>query len=173
VRIDKFNHTIDQWIAALETCHFDTLLLKPSGTGWSLGQLYTHLIEDTRFYMTQIDSCISNNDHAAAQALPMAQKLLQENAFPDILIEGAADNALIPQPTDKAILSKDLLQVKEDMNALAQKMAISPFNGKSLHPGFQYLGAEEWLQLADMHFRHHLRQKKRLDDWLVLQFRKD
>ena len=34
------------------------------------------------------------------------------------------------------------------------------------HPGFSYLNAKEWYQLIEMHFRHHQRQKKELDQFL-------
>jgi hypothetical protein len=35
--------------------------------------------------------------------------------------------------------------------------------GKAGHPGLGYFSAAEWLQFAEMHLRHHFRQKERLD----------
>ena len=52
------------------------------------------------------------------------------------------------------------------MNDKALVMNGTVFNGKAKHPGLNYLNASEWLQFADMHMRHHLRQKKRIDDFL-------
>jgi hypothetical protein len=40
------------------------------------------------------------------------------------------------------------------------------FKGKTKHPGLNYFTAKEWLQFAGMHLRHHLKQKKRIDDFL-------
>jgi hypothetical protein len=34
------------------------------------------------------------------------------------------------------------------------------------HPGLYHFSANEWYQFAEMHFRHHVRQKKRIDDYL-------
>jgi hypothetical protein len=42
----------------------------------------------------------------------------------------------------------------------------SPYKGKTKHPGLHYFNADEWLQFADMHFRHHVKQKKKIDDFL-------
>jgi hypothetical protein len=55
------------------------------------------------------------------------------------------------------------------MSSAAIKITESPFGGKTKHPGLGYFSAHEWLQFADMHFRHHLRQKKRIDDFLERQ----
>ncbi|MDB5279911.1 MAG: DinB family protein [Ferruginibacter sp.] len=52
------------------------------------------------------------------------------------------------------------------MNDLAARIAASKFKGKTKHPGLDYFSATEWLQFVDIHFRHHLRQKKRIDDFL-------
>lgn len=78
------------------------------------------------------------------------------------MIEGAPSNALIPQPESKERLVNDLLKIKEEMNDLAAQIATSKFKGKTKHPGLNYFSAEEWLRFTDIHFRHHLRQKKRL-----------
>jgi hypothetical protein len=52
------------------------------------------------------------------------------------------------------------------MNTVATLISESQFNGKTKHPGLGYFSAKEWLQFANMHFRHHLRQKKRIDVFL-------
>jgi hypothetical protein len=38
--------------------------------------------------------------------------------------------------------------------------------GKTKHPALGYLAAKEWYKLIVIHFRHHLRQKKRIDLFL-------
>jgi hypothetical protein len=38
--------------------------------------------------------------------------------------------------------------------------------GKTAHPAFGFLDAFEWFQLIEIHFRHHLRLKNRLDKFL-------
>lgn len=166
--IDDFNHIVDSWINGLERYHFTQLYIKPSPDGWSLGQLYRHLIDDTNFYMDQIRICISTNDHADEDASPAAKNMFSNNEFPDERIEGAPSNSSIPQPASKEQLSVSLEKIKNEMNRLATLMAASKYKGKTKHPGLNYLNAHEWLQFAEMHFRHHLTQKKRLDEFLKM-----
>lgn len=164
--ITAFNHTIDIWIQALEQYDFAQLCAKPAPNSWSIGQVYMHLIADTTYYIEQIKSCVATNDHATEEASPNAKTMFLNNDFPDEVIEGAPDNAYLPQPDSKAQLLRDLIHIKMEMNQLAAVMAETPFKGKTKHPGLNYFSANEWLQFADMHFRHHLRQKKRIDDFL-------
>jgi hypothetical protein len=49
--IDYFNLIIDYWIDELDHYTFEQICRKPSPEGWSLGQLYMHLIENTNYYI--------------------------------------------------------------------------------------------------------------------------
>ncbi|MCP2034212.1 hypothetical protein L1279_001195 [Planomicrobium sp. HSC-17F08] len=40
---------------------------------------------------------------------------------------------------------------------------------KVKHGGFGWLNAEEWLELVNMHSRHHLRQKEELERYLKME----
>lgn len=164
--LEDFNHTIDAWIKALTQYDFIALSTKPSPNSWSLGQVYMHLIAETRFYIEQIKICLAGNDHAMEEASPEARTMLLNNEFPDAIIEGPPTNAFIPQPRNKEELISGLINIKEQMNDVKILIAQSPFKGKTKHPGLNYLDANGWLQFAEMHLRHHLRQKKRIDAFL-------
>jgi len=164
--IENFNHTVNLWQSELERYSFTELCLKPSATSWSIGQLYRHLINDANFYIEQIEVCIRSNDHSNEQASSAGREMLTNNEFPNELIEGDPANALIPQPESKEKLIQDLLILKQEMNKVAGMIKETSFHGKTRHPGLNYFSAAEWLQFADMHFRHHLRQKKRIDEFL-------
>ena len=164
--IDDFNHTINTWITTLEQYDLTRLCAKPAQKSWSLGQLYMHLIEDTHYYLEQIKICVATDDNAMEEASAFAKKLFLNNDFPDEAIEGAPANAFIVQPTNMQVLKSSLLNVKAEMNRAAILISKSSFKGKTKHPGLYYFSATEWLQFAEMHFRHHLRQKKRIEDFL-------
>ena len=161
-----FTDTIDTWIKALEGYDLTQLCAKPSSGSWSLGQLYLHLIADTNYYIGQIKICMATNDHMDEEASPTAKAMLLADAFPDAAIEGDPSNAAIPQPAGKEQLLDSLLAIKAEMHAIALSIAGSFYKGKTKHPGLNYFSAGEWFQFAGMHFRHHLRQKKRIDDFL-------
>ncbi|MCW3109652.1 MAG: DinB family protein [Segetibacter sp.] len=166
--IEDFNHTIDLWIKGLEQYDFIQLCAKPSPNGWSLGQVYMHLIDETNYYIQQIKICVSNNDNINKEAAPAAKAMFLNNEFPDVVIEGAASNAQTPQPRNKQQLMNGLMNLKDEMQEVEILISTSPFKGKTKHPGLHYFNAEEWLQFAEMHLRHHLRQKKRIDDFLKI-----
>ena len=164
--IENFNRTIDIWIRALEGYGYHQLTARPSPTSWSIGQVYMHLLDDTSYYIEQIQVCLTNNDQASEQPTPAGKIMLLNNDFPDEILEGAPSNAYIPQPESKDQLTADMLSLKMAMNNAATLISESPFHGKTQHPGLGYFSAIEWLQFADMHLRHHLRQKTRIDDFL-------
>lgn len=156
------------WIKELETYSFIQLCTKPSPTSWSLGQLYLHLIEDTYFYLEQATIAASSEEHIFGEASPTAKAMFFNNGFPDEQIEGAPSNALIPQPDSKQQVMNDLLNLKDAVRNVELLISESSIKGKSKHPGLGYFSAQEWFQFADMHFRHHLRQKKQIDYFLKI-----
>jgi len=164
--IDNFNHTIDIWINELHRYNFTQLCTKPNPNSWSLGQVYMHVISQTSYYIEQIAVCVSTNDHWAEEASPGAKKMFLANAFPNELIEGPPSNADTPQPTSKEQLAIDLIALKSKMGVVVATMEKSIYHGKTRHPGLHYFSASDWLQFTDMHLRHHLRQKERVDAFL-------
>jgi hypothetical protein len=164
--INDFNHAIDIWIEALNQYSFVQLYTKPSPESWSMGQVYKHLIENTLYYAEQIRICLSSNDNEVQEASAAAKILFQNNDFPDQLIEGPPANQDTPQPRSKEELIHALHALKDEMNHLYPQIEKTNFKGKTKHPGLLYFNAGEWFQFAAMHFRHHLRQKKRIDEFL-------
>ena len=167
--IDDFNATVDGWIRMVTQSTFEQLCAKPSSANWSLGQVCMHLMEATKHYLEEIDTCLSSNDHILGEMSENGKTMFRNNAFPDELIEGPASNADTPQPESKEMLIESLRRLRDEINATAALILTSSSKGKTKHPGLHYFNASEWFQFAEMHFRHHLRQKKRIDDFLRAQ----
>jgi len=166
--IRDFNNTIDIWISELERYNFEQLLAKPFLNGWSLGQVYMHIIHNTQHYIEQIRICVTGNSNFNEKASTAAQKMFRDNEFPNAMLEGPPSNADTPQPAAREQLIASLLEVKDEMNKAALQIAATSFKGKTKHPGLLYFTANEWLQFGEMHLRHHLRQKKRIDEALLI-----
>ena len=160
------NHTIDIWIENLKQYDFTRLCAKPSPNSWSLGQLYMHLIEQTKYYIEQIRICVATSDNVMKEVSPGAKTMFLNNEFPDEIMEGPPSNFYTPQPENKEELMSSLMNLKDEINDIEILISKSPFKGKTKHPGLNYFSASEWFRFAEMHFRHHLRQKKRIDDFL-------
>ncbi|MBS1934132.1 MAG: DinB family protein [Bacteroidetes bacterium] len=167
--IDDFNNTIDTWINELQHYSFEKLIIRPGEESWSLGQVYMHIINETKWYIGQIEICLSNNENASGQMKEGGKIIFANNSFPDLKIKGDVLTAAnMPQPTNKEELQKELQSLKLRMSVLWNEIVTSKFIGKTTHPGNGYFNAREWFQHAEMHLRHHLRQKKRIDDFFMI-----
>ena len=163
---EVLHKTITGWINDLDNYTLAELRKKPSPASWSLGQVYFHLIDNTRYYLEEARTCLNSSEHMLERPLPDGAAMLGNNEFPDAIIEGPDNNVDILQPDSNEQLKSGLLQIKDEINRLAVLISQSPYKGKTKHPGLGYFSANDWLQFADMHFRHHLKQKKRIDDFL-------
>jgi hypothetical protein len=165
--VSDFHDTIDIWISELEAYDFETLTIQPGPGSWSVGQVYMHILDEADFQLGQITVCLSSNADANGEATREAKKMFEKNSFPNLLIEGPPSNAFVQQPESKEHIKQRLMDLKRRVNAADARISASPFQGKAMHPGLHYLSAREWLQFSEMHFRHHLRQKARLDAFLA------
>lgn len=160
-------NTINYWIEAMDQYTFTQFIIVPKPGGWSIGQIFVHLVSETTHFLKQAKICLTNNENMNEQSSPEAKQMFRNNSFPDIIIEGPSSNALVQQPLSKASIKKELLLIKNEIDALDLLLLQNSFKGKTKHPGLNYFDAREWIQFADMHMRHHLRQKKRIDEYIL------
>lgn len=154
-----FNATLQQWIGYLDDYTLETLCRTPAPGEWSVGQVYTHLIADTGFFAEQMRRCLTGDCADSGDMQPMAQRMFAAGSFPDIRIEGPSTGVLIPQPASIVEVREQLAAIGASVNALDFRRP----SGKTEHPGFAFFSALDWLRFAEMHMRHHVRQKKRID----------
>ncbi len=163
---NQFNYTLAKWKAYLEGYSFSELCAAPSPESWSIGQVALHLIEETLWYFEQVEVCLKTNGNAEKEIQPKATKLLEKNSYPNKRLKCTDDLPTPPQPISKEALLRQWEQLNASILMTAMAIASSPFSGKVAHPGHGYLNAVEWFQFAEMHMRHHFRQKKRIDKFL-------
>ncbi len=166
--LNNFLENIKIWEQELPNYEFSDLLKQEDNANWSLGQVYMHLINGTlSFHLKQLELCIhsSENKHLKKNFKGfLSYKLLK--GIPPIKIKVPPTPAYTPkQPENIGEITNGLSVLKEKMtNAL--QLFKEDQKGKTEHPGFGFLNAEEWYKLIEMHFLHHLRQKKRIDSYL-------
>ena len=168
--LEEFNQAIDIWIAELPPYEFDQILIKPDPESWSLGQVYKHLIHETGYYMEQIETCMKNNENSSGEMTEEAKAMFRNNEFPDERITGDVQSAAkVTQPSGITEILNEMQSLIIKMNELWNDILRSRSSGKTRHPGLGYFNAREWFRFAGMHLRHHLRQKRRIDDFLNMQ----
>jgi hypothetical protein len=163
--LQQFNETTDWWIACLDDYTLPMLIQKPGDGSWAIGQFYTHIISDTHFFIGQMKLALADTENHTKQMRGDAAEILGNNDFPDIRISNPAASQP-QQPHDKNEIIIGLTAIKREMREICLVNNLDKSMGKSLHPGLLYFNAIEWLQLAEIHMRHHFRQKKRIDDAL-------
>jgi DinB superfamily len=141
---------------------------KQSEEAWSIGQMYQHLVKGTMVFHAKFaeDALATTENSSEGKTMPGKISYLI-GGFPPIKIKvPASDEYTPPQPKSKEAVMEDFINLKIQLKDLAEKIDASNSKGKTKHPGFGYLTALEWFQMIEMHFKHHLRQKKRLDTLL-------
>lgn len=166
--LEKFTKTLELWKTELTEYDLQTLLKKPNSESWSMGQVYIHLINSTlNFHLQQVKSSLEHQENA--EKSKNFRGFITYNilgSFPPIKIKVPASEFYTPkQPESKDQLLKGLNKVKMEMELTLAKLETEK-QGKTIHPGFDYLNGNEWYRLIEMHFRHHLRQKARIDKYL-------
>ncbi len=164
----QFNNTIDAWIGWLDNYSLEMLLRQPGPGQWSLGQVYTHLIADTGYFIDQIRMALSDTSHVAEDMHKAAAAIFANNEFPDRRLSNPFPDEVV-QPVSKEALLAGLLFIKHEINSFFLSHYFSDHTGKAAHPGLLFFTASEWLQFAEMHMRHHFRQKARIDAHLSEQ----
>jgi hypothetical protein len=169
--LQRFEPLQQEYLRALDHYSFEQLLKKPDAHSWSLGQMYQHLINSARFFhLKQVEKCLNSTENTSGKLSFrgfLALHLL--HAFPPIRVQVPPSEAYTPkQPESVEALRAGLEQTLHDMRAMLPRLA-SDHGGKTAHPAFGMMRAQQWYQLVEMHYRHHLRQKKRLDAFISSQ----
>lgn len=160
--VENFNDTLDQWIAYLDDYSFEMLTRNPIPGSWSIGQVYVHLINDTAWHVGQMKLAMTTDYFANEEMHEDAKWMFANNQFPDAQLENPS-NVNMPQPKSKDEIRQKLLEIRTEVNQAIRSPALTISKGKTRHPGLQFFSAIDWLRFTEMHLRHHLRQKARID----------
>ncbi|WP_026897475.1 DinB family protein [Daejeonella oryzae] len=164
MNVDKLNETLDIWITALKQYDFDTLVAKPDSENWSLGQVFRHLINETSYYIGQIEYCLTHHENSLEQMEENAGLIFANNEFPNERIKNDSPSSQnVKQPVKKTELLEEMHFLKTQLNQQWKKINENVSSGKTRHPGLGYFNAREWFQFSELHLRHHLRQRKRIE----------
>jgi len=163
---NSLHQIIDIWISELDHYDFEQLKAKPAENSWSLGQMYMHLIGATKHFLQQAGISLKTNENEHEKMTERAEPMFKNNQFPDAILEGPESNAYTPQPHTKEAIIESLKELQKEIYSLEELLAKNAMKGKTKHPGLGFFNGREWVRFAEMHFRHHLRQKKRIDLFL-------
>jgi len=182
-----FEETVSLYIEELDRFSLEQLLWKPAEDEWSLGQMHVHLIRSAQFMqLRNVELCLAPNGSpmvASAGKTAIGEEVFRAGSFPPDRVRVPPSPQYTPsQPDSKEQIVDGLRDTIRRMTEIepAVAAAFDPVAqaisepGKDTanelvrntvaHPRLGELNALEWFQLIEMHYRHHLLQKKRLDD---------
>ncbi|MBS1911994.1 MAG: DinB family protein [Bacteroidetes bacterium] len=165
----NFEATVQPWIESLPNYTSQQFASTPEENAWSIGQVYEHLVSGTRnFHLRMVEACLNGQGERTEEpANENGQRALAANSFPPVRIAVPPSPQYTPvQPAGPEDVAARLGSLVVDLRTYPERVAGADPNMKMQHPGLGKLNAQEWYQLIEMHFRHHLAQKGRLDEWL-------
>ena len=160
---------MQHYLSALDRYTDEQFAAKPADDEWSLGQMYEHLyLATTYFFLANTKRCLEKRKgQEGGEMNDNGRNIFKYNSFPPIKIK-MPEVLRGPEPVAKdrtayKTLFKETLQ---DGLQLADALHGDDGNYKTLHPALGWLNAREWLQSAEVHARHHLRQQAEREQWL-------
>lgn len=171
----RFDEISKHYVQELDKYSLTELCRKPSENEWSLGQMYLHLPHSTlNLQLSLAEQCMAlgGGSEEGGGKTEAGHAVFEQGSFPPVRIQVPADLQYTPpQPESKEQLVAKLEEARRRMHEIgASLQGIDPerLQRKATHPAvaFGALNAVEWFTMVEMHYRHHLLQKERLDAFL-------
>lgn len=158
---------IDEYKSDLQNYSLEQLRYKSAEDVWSIGQMYDHIILVAHEYLDNVETCTREKEEQKLGKTEFGEQLYKMGGFPKIKIKLPDELNTPPSNSDsQESLMWRLDQVKQRLKLWEQQVDSINSNFKVKHGGFGWLNAREWYDLVFMHFHHHLRQKRELEQKL-------
>lgn len=153
------------WLKELDFYGTNQFKKKVNPTSWTIGQIYDHLlIYSQEVHLKAIQECLQMKDSNIKEGKSL--KGMIQFAYGGYLPFKYKSNPYKEpsQPLSTEKVKDDFYRFLKVVYKVAKEIDYKKPTKKVKHPSLGYLSAEEWFQLIEMHFRHHVRQKKKLDN---------
>lgn len=167
--LEQFENTANYYLNEIQKYTLDQMTRKPSEDEWSLGQMYLHLVGSALYMqLRNVELCREQESPSVSNERPEAVKaMFAAGSFPPERIHVPASPQYTPkQPESLEEMAQGLHAVIARMRELEPTLAAIPADRAVAHPRMGLFNAVEWFTLVEMHYRHHLLQKERLDSFL-------
>lgn len=167
---NKYGSHTEKWLAALDEYSDDSFMKKPSADEWSVSQVYFHLAEVTDKCLANAIMCAENKGETGHSGWgPKIFSLM--GSFPPVKliikkIPPGLDRIYLPEQIEKAEARRLLGEALQKMKSNISKIDGASKDQRIAHWAAGWFNALQWYQSAEMHLKHHFRQKKRIDNFL-------
>ena len=164
-----FEKTANHWAEDLMNYEESELYLSPAVNEWCLAELYDHIMRVGRTYqLPNFHRCLNNDIVKGKPKNIKAYIIFDLNILPYRKIKMQSFPPEIvtnftPQKRKKQALIEDFNVFIEEVKDAWKLLENFDKNKKHYHPFFGMINAKEWYALVEIHMRHHIPQKKRLE----------
>jgi hypothetical protein len=163
----NFTKTVAVWENALDNYTHTLFAMRPDEESWAVGQVCQHLIGSTKRIFLVIEKCLAGDNNEHEQKTEAGEKAFAANILSEVKVKVPITLQATPQqPESKQYVKHEFEELKINFAKLSEVVNKSQSKGKEKHPVLGFMNAKEWLQTAEMHFRHHLKQKESIDTFL-------
>ncbi|OJJ18080.1 hypothetical protein BKI52_26830 [marine bacterium AO1-C] len=168
---NKLEELIRYFTQELENYTEEQFQYKNDSDTWSLAQMYQHMYTASTFFMYSAGNCLQQRKGSTeGEKTSTGIGLYQRNAFPDQEIKQPKEwTKGAPEAKAKEEAKNQWQELLPKLKELAEKVAQDDGGYKNKHVIFGMLTAAEWYQQIEMHNRHHLKQKKKLENFANVQ----
>lgn len=168
--LNKFELTTNKWLNALSQYSEEEFNMKPSDNDWSLAEVYDHINQVSNECLTRAMACAKNKGQNGHSGFGPAIFSLM-GSFPPVKLKikkipVGLEKIYAPQKINKTEAEKQLNEIKLKMKYSIQQIKFAGNDNRIEHWAGGWFNAKQWYQNAEMHIRHHLRQKKRIDKFI-------
>lgn len=168
---DSYKAVAQMLIAEAKNYNEELFETQPAPGQWSLGQMYWHIASVTDVCLANIEVCKAGKGETKLLAVGPAIFSLM-GSFPPIKlhIKNVPDVVAHLYNPKKTTISDAIIALQKSIEKMEQYLPIVLSTDKKQrvkHWAGGWFTAAQWYQSAEMHIRHHLRQKKRIDLFLA------
>jgi hypothetical protein len=165
--LKKYEAHTHQWIAAIENYSDKEFETQPSNEAWSIGQVYDHLANVTDKCVTNALRCAEKKGETGHSGFGPAI-FSWMGSFPPVKmkikkIPSGLENIYSPRQLRKDEARKKLEAALVQMKTSASAVSNAAKDQRVAHWAGGWFNAMQWYHSAEMHLKHHFRQKKRID----------
>jgi hypothetical protein len=157
--------------ADLDSYTDDQFNFKQSDDIWSLAEMYDHLCKSSsHFFMANLLRCLEERKgQDGGEMNENGHKIIRYNSFPPLKFKQPSSTIVKKiEVGPKLSYSNYLKELVMNVASIVSKMPTEPSNYRCYHPVFDWLNSHEWLQMLEIHTRHHVRQQKELEGYAGL-----
>jgi hypothetical protein len=162
--LKRLNKVVKLYADSLDQYSPEQLRYKQNEERWSLGQMFDHVIYAAlEIYYPSVLTCINQPEPNAAGKTAAGIEIFERGEYPPLKVK---TTHLPKNVDDKDFLYDGLKKILEQASILLPTVSHSSEKAKITHPRLGALHAKEWFELSELHMRHHLHQKKELEEIL-------